>query len=112
MKYEDQYGRQGMPPDLSRCAASVSGSIWDSYSQCSRKATCDPDESGAPTTCKQHSDSTRDKRREKSDAAFAKSMRRVQKPREYRSTLKAIAGGHNDPQRLARDVLAEFEDSE
>jgi len=112
MEYQKTYGPsyRGVKADTSRCAAHVSGAGWGG-SQCQRKATCDPNEDGKPTTCKQHSDSSMNARREKQRAAqetdMAKWQERYAAPR-MRAALQKIADGHNDPRSLAQEVLAQF----
>lgn len=108
MEYQKTYGRYNVKPDFSRCAESVWGGGALFQSQCKRKAVCDPDENGNPTTCKQHSEAARSERRAmieaKRSAGMAHFKMRNMAPR-MRDALQQIADGHNDPRALAKEVL-------
>ena len=110
MEYKKTYGRRDIQPDKSKCAANVtSASIWDGGSQCTRKAICDPDKDGNPTTCKQHSQEASKARKDKRDAEYARQSREWAFKRNgerFYDALKLIAEGHNDPRSLAQDVIS------
>lgn len=109
MKYQEFYAPsyRAQKPDFSRCAKIVHGGGWGGK-QCSRKAVCDPDENGDPTTCKQHSHAAKESLRAKQKAAYdaetAKWRERHAAPK-MRAALEKIADGHNDPRSIAREVL-------
>lgn len=110
MEYKETYGRYKTPPDRTRCAEVISGSnAWFSATQCSRKAKCDPDEHGNPTTCKQHSAEAVNARRSKEKAKYDAEMRNFRvRGNAYQmyTALKQIADGHNDARQLAIDSVA------
>ena len=117
MKYNEIYGRNSSkrPPDLSRCAKSVSDASGWGSGQCSRKAVCDPDENGKFTTCKQHSELAKKIREEKSDkAAREKDIKRrmmyfnLTGGTDLLKALEAIAAGDNNTRKTASDALEVF----
>jgi len=118
MEYKSEYGWNlgKRKPDFKRCAESVSAHDGWGSSQCARKAVCDPDEHGNPTTCKQHSQDAVKERREKSRLKYEwdeweTGLRRLKWAGGDKliNALRSIESGHNDPRELARETLAEFD---
>lgn len=109
MDYAKHYGPsyRKAPPDMSRCAKSVSSDGWG-FSQCQRRAVCDPDSGGEFTTCKQHSETATAERAAKQKAAYdaenAKWQLKFAAPK-MKAALEQIAAGHNNPRALASQVL-------
>jgi hypothetical protein len=121
--YLQYYGYHFNPvaPNFSRCGERVCSNDRSMRpSQCSRKATCQPDSEGRPTRCKQHSDAfiqeKREKqkrkdearRRERNALLYERGLEQfISDPRT--KALQAIADGHNDPRSLARKALKSAE---
>ena len=112
--YPDRYGawagnERGTPPDYNKCCASVystDGSFIPR--QCARKAAHGPD--GA--YCKTHDPAAVKAR---SNAARAKwdASAQLERPKLYSfemlDVLRRIAAGHNDPQRIATEIISKIE---
>lgn len=108
MEYQETYGRYNRPPDLKRCAAKVWGSDVYCAQQCSRKAVCDPDHAGNPTTCKQHSAAVNEKKKQEAEKRTRDSMRDFKLKNRaplMLFTLQQIAEGHNNPRSLAQETI-------
>lgn len=113
-EYRGDYGHfSPVPPDFNRCACSIMAGFQSS--QCSRKAVSDPDYTGEPTRCKQHSRAT--------IAAKAEAQRKRDKEREAQRDLnrhiregkieaialiQSIAAGHNDPRSACLEFLDKY----
>jgi hypothetical protein len=117
MKYQKTYGHNFSErgPDLSRCAESVYDNSSRGSFQCQRKATCDPDDAGKMTTCKQHSEQAVSDRRKTTEEKWAENSRRRSNAgfrmgggQPLLDALTEIAEGHNNPRHHAQWALNNF----
>jgi hypothetical protein len=111
-RYYAQWGGnpRGTREDVTRCVEQVhDGGRGMRLHQCNRKRGHGPD----GLYCKQHDPAAvAARRQEAADRWHAKRDRAIRPMREadaYRTALRQIANGHNDPSALAREVLHKFE---
>ena len=103
---------KGHPEDKSRCAVSVTpnerGGFVHSH-QCRRPRGHGP----GGLYCKQHEPAAERARRDAASKRYQAKIDRLLSPSRradaFEAVLREIAGGHNDPRRLAADALEQFE---
>jgi hypothetical protein len=107
IRYRKLYG--SALPDYSKCCALVfpSDGGFAPY-QCTRKAAHGPE--GA--YCKMHDPAAIEARKKAAQAKWD-AVARLERPKLYAmdmlDVLKRIAAGHNDPQRIANEIVSKIE---